>query len=100
MLIDKKIKAIAITRVSTKSQCDSLEVQMQAINAYCENHPELEIVNIHKLKESAYCLKAGDLDDIIGKTKDNFAIIISKIDRLTRNINDFYVFAKWYGNTI
>lgn len=94
MLIDKKIKAIAITRVSTKSQCDSLEVQMQAINAYCENHPELEIVNIHKLKESAFCLKAGDLDDIIGKTKDNFAIIISKVDRLTRNINDFYVFAK------
>lgn len=85
-------KAIAITRVSTQNQCDSLEVQINTINEYLKNHPELSLINIHNLKESAYCLKQQDLDDIIKNAPNGCAIIIMKVDRLTRNHKDIPVF--------
>ena len=39
-----KRKAIAITRVSTKKQCDSLEAQLEIIRNYCAKHPDLQLI--------------------------------------------------------
>lgn len=87
-----KRKAIAIYRVSTKSQCDSIEVQTQYVQEYSKTHPELELIKTHPLKESAYCLKPKELDNIIKNAPDGCAIIIMKVDRLTRNHKDIPVF--------
>lgn len=88
-----KRKAIAITRVSTKKQCDSLEAQLEIIRNYCAKHPDLELIaKPYELKESAYCLKPKELDSIIENVADGCAIIISRIDRLTRNKEDYPIF--------
>ena len=88
-----KRKAIAITRVSTKKQCDSLEAQLEIIRNYCAKHPDLELIaEPYELKESAYCLKPKELDSIIENVADGCAIIISRIDRLTRNKEDYPIF--------
>lgn len=88
-----KRKAIAITRVSTQNQCDSLEAQLEIIRNYCAKHPELELIEEpYELKESAYCLKPKELDSIIENVADGCAIIISRIDRLTRNKEDYPIF--------
>ena len=91
-------KAIAITRVSTRYQCDSLEVQLNTITRYLTQHPELNLVKIHQLKESAYCLKPQELDNILENVEDGCAIIIMKVDRLTRNMEDYHVFSQMVKN--
>ena len=88
----RKRKAIAIYRVSTQSQCDSIEVQTQYVQAYCKKHPELELIKAHQLKESAYCLKPQELDEIIKNAPNGCAIIVMKVDRLTRNTKDIPFF--------
>lgn len=88
----RKRKAIAIYRVSTQSQCDSIEVQTQYVQAYCKKHPELELIKAHQLKESAYCLKPQELDEIIKNVPNGCAIIVMKVDRLTRNTKDIPFF--------
>lgn len=90
-----KRKTIAITRVSTQNQCDSLEAQLEVIRNYCAKHPELELIEEpYELKESAYCLKPKELDSIIENAADGCAIIISRIDRLSRNKEDYPIFRK------
>lgn len=88
----RKRNAIAIYRVSTQSQCDSIEVQTQYVQEYCKKHPELELIKTHQLKESAYCLKPQELDEIIKNVPNGCAIIIMKVDRLTRNHKDIHFF--------
>ena len=92
--IVSKINALGIARVSTKSQCDSLESQKKRICTYCDSHTELDLKRIENLKESAYCLKPGLLDEILGATVKNQAIILDKVDRLTRNHKDIPFFEK------
>lgn len=84
-------KAWGIARVSTNRQMDSLEVQQNSINVYLKSneHLNLDYQGLHILHESAYCLTPKKLDLIVQALPKHSAIIISKVDRLSRNNRDF-----------
>ena len=85
-------KAWGIARVSTNRQCDSLEVQERHIKKYCSKHPELNYKDLHHLKESAFSLTPSMLDNIAKQLETGCALIFYKIDRFSRNIDDFGAF--------
>ena len=84
-------KAWGIARVSTNKQIDSLEVQTILITGYLEsnNHLNLDYQGLYVLHESAYSLTPKKLDSIVKDLPKHSAIIISKVDRLSRNTRDF-----------
>lgn len=91
----QKREAWAVARVSTKKQSDeSLGSQSRHINNYVSSHPELELKGIHKLKESAYCIAPKELDKIIANLPKKSALIFNKVDRFSRNFNDFFICKK------
>lgn len=85
-------KAWGVARTSTKTQCDSLEVQEAEIKEYCNRHPELDYQELHKLQESAYSCSPGLLDKITDALEPKCALIFHKIDRFSRNTADYGVY--------
>jgi len=83
-------KAWGITRVSTERQ--NFGIQDTKIHIYLEQHPELEYQDTYKIKQSAYTLTPKQSKKIINALPNHSALIFSKVDRLTRNIDDFSKF--------
>lgn len=83
-------KAWGITRVSTEKQ--NFGIQDINIHRYLTTHPELDYQDVYQIKQSAYSLTPKRLSKIVNELPRHSALILSKIDRLTRNINDFSKF--------
>ena len=85
----KPIKYVGFVRVSTQKQGlygVSQDTQEQTINNYCQQR-HYQLTDIYKLVESAskgHRAKFKKFLKYIGSQKDKIAIIVSKIDRLTR----------------
>ena len=89
------MKIVGYARVSTKGQDISLGAQREAIERYVDYqkslHPDWELVGTVEEKGSAKCIeKREGIQEILdmlrtGKAK---AVVIYKLDRLTRSIKD------------
>ena len=87
------MKLIGYCRVSTEEQGQeghSLEEQQLRIKAYCDAHPDLELVGMVQEVGSAKSLNRAQLQNCLHKLDKGEAdgIIIVALDRLTRNLQD------------
>jgi site-specific DNA recombinase len=92
MRVKSMTKAVGYIRVSTDKQADkgqSLEVQQEKIKAYASLY-DIDLVDIVvDAGESAKTLEREGLKRILSMLgKDVDAIIVSKLDRLTRSVKD------------
>jgi len=84
------MKAIGYVRVSTDKQEQSglsLEAQTQKIEALAALHG-FDLVNIIQDTESGKWLKRPGVQDLISKLPIIDAVLIAKLDRLTRSLRD------------
>jgi len=93
-------KAIGYIRVSTEEQQKSglsLEAQAQKIENYCKTY-DLNLLHIYQDTATARNLKRPGLKSLLKDFDDGKAdsLVISKLDRLTRNINDLQKLLKTY----
>jgi site-specific DNA recombinase len=97
------IKAIGYCRVSTEQQANegvSIELQIEKIKQYCElyNYELLDIVVDAGI--SAKSLKRPGITNVLHMLDNNEAdaLIIYKLDRLTRSLADWSILIKDYFN--
>jgi len=93
-------KAIGYIRVSTEEQQKSglsLEAQATKIENYCKTY-DLDLLYIYQDTATARNMKRPGLESLLKDFNNEKAdsLIISKLDRLTRNINDLQKLLKTY----
>jgi DNA invertase Pin-like site-specific DNA recombinase len=84
-------KAIGYIRVSTDKQADhgvSLDAQREKLKAYAMLY-DIELVDLVVEQGSAKCLKRDGLQEALGRLGvDADALLVVKLDRLTRSVAD------------
>jgi len=99
-MINKKIKAVIICRVSSKEQEDtgySLDAQEKLLQTYADEK-NINVIKIYKISESASGkMVRKKFYEILQYIKKNSAnlILAEKIDRLTRNLKDASIINDW-----
>ena len=86
------MKAVVLTRVSSKKQEDgqSLDAQKEHLQAYCASH-NLEIIETYEIIESSVRGSRKDfyrMLDFCKKQKETIAILVDTVDRLQRSFKE------------
>jgi site-specific DNA recombinase len=102
-MLGTMVKAIGYVRVSTEQQANegvSIELQIEKIKQYCElyNYELLDIVVDAGI--SAKSLKRPGITNVLHMLDNNEAdaLIVYKLDRLTRSLADWSILIKDYFN--
>lgn len=96
----EKTKAVAYIRVSTEQQAEhglSLDAQREKVRQYAALY-DIEIVDIIVDSASAKTLDRPGLDLVLGllQRKQANAVLVTKLDRLTRSVKDLGLLLEQY----